>query len=168
MKFFRKINQGIGKIMDNVTWILMALLAIVVLFQVVNRNIFHFGAIWTEEVARYLFVWVIMAASVAAVERLQHITVTAVFQLWPCKTTDIIKVIGDVFTIVFYAYFTYATAYWTLGSVKISTEITRIPIWIVYIMLPLCGLFMTMLQVEHLVTHIKEIDTHHKEKGDAE
>ena len=166
MKILKKINSVTGALMDNLTWVVMAALTLVVLFQVLNRNVFRLGAVWTEEVARYLFVWTIMTASVPAVRRLQHITVTTLFQLWPCKPTDIIKVVGDCFTVVFYAFFTYATTVWTLKSTSIMTEITRIPIWIVYCILPICGLCMLLMQIEHLITHVQEIGTH--KKGDAE
>lgn len=164
MKILRKFNECGHWLMDNLSWIAMAALSLVVLFQVVNRNTVAIGAIWTEEVARYLFVWTIMTASVCAVYRLEHITVTTIFQLWPCLVTDVIKVVGDCFTVAFYAFFTYATAVWTMNSTKILTEITQIPIWIVYCILPICGVFMFTMQVEHLIDHIKAVGE--RKKGD--
>jgi TRAP-type C4-dicarboxylate transport system permease small subunit len=58
--------------------ILFAILTTVVALQVVNRLILHWALIWSEEAARFLFLWVVMLGAAIGVRRRRHF----VLDLW--------------------------------------------------------------------------------------
>lgn len=51
---------------------IFAALTGVVVLQVVNRVALHFPIIWSEEVARFLFLWVVMLGAALSVKRRRH------------------------------------------------------------------------------------------------
>jgi TRAP-type C4-dicarboxylate transport system permease small subunit len=52
-------------------WLFVVLTAVVVL-QVVNRLVFHWPAIWSEEIARFAFFWVVLLGAAISVRRRRH------------------------------------------------------------------------------------------------
>ena len=56
------IRNGIDAGLKVVSIVLFAALVMVVVWQVASRNLLAAPATWTEEAARYLFVWVAMVA----------------------------------------------------------------------------------------------------------
>ena len=58
--------------------ILFALLTTVVALQVLNRLVLHWPLIWSEEAARFLFLWVVMLGAAMGVRRRRHF----VLDLW--------------------------------------------------------------------------------------
>lgn len=55
--------------------LLFALLTIVVTLQVVTRFILHLPFIWSEEIARFLFFWVVMLGAAMGVRNRRHFVV---------------------------------------------------------------------------------------------
>jgi TRAP-type C4-dicarboxylate transport system permease small subunit len=55
--------------------VLFAWLTAVVGLQVVNRLVLHWPIIWSEEVARFLFFWVVLLGAAASVRRRRHFVI---------------------------------------------------------------------------------------------
>lgn len=62
--------------------ILFALLTAVVALQVVNRLILHQPFIWSEEIARFLFFWVVLLGAAISVRRRRHFVVDVAPAAW--------------------------------------------------------------------------------------
>ena len=72
-------NSKLWKALDGAICILMAIcfgsMTLVIFAQVIFRYILKSPLAWSEELARYLFVWVSFIGSVVAARRNQHIGV---------------------------------------------------------------------------------------------
>lgn len=58
----KKIEKNVGIIVSTLEWIdyvLMAALIVILFMQVVLRYIFNVGLIWSEELSKILFVWIV-------------------------------------------------------------------------------------------------------------
>jgi TRAP-type transport system small permease protein len=62
--------------------ILFGLLTAVVALQVVNRLVLHQGFIWSEEIARFLFFWVVLLGAAISVRRRRHFVVDVAPASW--------------------------------------------------------------------------------------
>lgn len=75
----QSLALGAARLLARATEILATLLLVVVtalnLTQVGGRYLFNTGFTWTEEVMRYLMIWLMMAGSVACIFRLEHMGV---------------------------------------------------------------------------------------------
>jgi TRAP-type C4-dicarboxylate transport system permease small subunit len=62
--------------------ILFALLTAVVALQVINRLVLHQSFIWSEEIARFLFFWVVLLGAAISVRTRRHFVVDVTPASW--------------------------------------------------------------------------------------
>jgi TRAP-type transport system small permease protein len=68
----------------------------VVALQIVTRFIFRDPLFWTEEAARYAFVWIVALGASAAVTSRTHITMDIISMMLPPRTRLILRLVLDV------------------------------------------------------------------------
>jgi TRAP-type C4-dicarboxylate transport system permease small subunit len=69
------LKKKMLRLFDYFTVLLMLFLLFIVFFQVLNRFILHIPLSWTEEAARYGFVWLSLFGAVKALQTGSHIKV---------------------------------------------------------------------------------------------
>jgi TRAP-type transport system small permease protein len=64
------------KWVDRLIGALLILMFLATLFQVMARNVIHVSAMWPEELAKFLFVFIVFLGSATLMEHEEHITIT--------------------------------------------------------------------------------------------
>jgi TRAP-type C4-dicarboxylate transport system permease small subunit len=85
---------------------LFAALVVVVTLQVVTRFVLHFSVIWSEEVARFLFFWVVLLGAALGVRRRRHFVIDIVSghtAAWGRAGRLLFDIIPDVCVLAFTA-----------------------------------------------------------------
>lgn len=91
MKWLKQLNENFEK---NVCISLLFAMLAILTFQVVLRYVFKSANSWSEELARYFFLWFIfIGASYAALEW-AHIKIDGVMYIYPKKLRKYIKYLG--------------------------------------------------------------------------
>lgn len=130
---------------------LMAVLAIPVSMQVISR---YTGIIptylWTEELATFIFVWVVMIGSMVAVWEGTHFDVVLTSDVKSPLGRLIQKGIVQVFILIFALLFAwYGLEYAEVGSIQNSVMMRANLMWI-YITVPIAGLVWTVFSAYRL------------------
>ena len=134
------------KVLDiTLSWImvtLMALLVIVVTWQVLTRYLLGEASSYTEEIARYLLIWIGLLGSAFAYKQNMHLA----FDLFINKATGIRKFWMDIIIHLLVALFSALVLVlgggylvqltWELNQLSASLQI---PLAYIYIALPLSG-----------------------------
>lgn len=99
------------------------------------RYVFHNSLSWSEELARYLFIWLIYLGISYGCKLRKHIKIDAALGLFPRKVRPFVTIIGDVlfFAFAIYIVFTgykYASAQAALGK---SSAALELPMQYVYV-----------------------------------
>lgn len=148
----------IGRLLDTfcqglriLLGILMATLAIPVSMQVLSR---YTGIIptflWTEELATFIFVWVVMIGAMVAVWDGTHFDVAITPDAQSPLGTLIQKSIVHIFILIFALLFAwYGIEYAKVGLIQNSVMMRANLIW-TYITVPLAGFVWTMFTVYRL------------------
>lgn len=84
--------------------ILMSVMTLVIFVQVVMRYIFHNSLTWSEEFARYCFIWLIYLGISYGCKIMKHIKIDAALKLFPAKTKPYIVILGDLCVLAFAVY----------------------------------------------------------------
>jgi len=100
-----KISWWVDKVSRIFLVILMGIMVVDVLVGIVNRFIFHFPFSWSEEIARYLLIWVSMIGAVIALRSGSHVGVTFVLQRLK-KSKNWIIILTQVMTMIFLLFVT--------------------------------------------------------------
>lgn len=96
------IRNGIDAGLKVVSIVLFAALVMVVVWQVASRNLLAAPATWTEEAARYLFVWVAMVAAALVFGERGHIAVDLLIRKLPVRAARWMAV-GIEGVVIFFA-----------------------------------------------------------------
>ena len=114
--------------------ILMSVMTILVFVQVVMRYVFHNSLSWSEELARYVFIWLIYLGISYGCKLRKHIKIDAALHLFPKKIQKYVVIIGDIFFFLFALYivvtgFNYCVAQAAVGK---ASSALGIPFQYVY------------------------------------
>ena len=123
--------------------IMMALMIIIIFAQVVTRYVFHNSLFWSEEIGKFIFVWISWIGVSAGMVNHEHIQITIVLDLLKKKgfihAQKFMELIGNL------AWMFTSLVILIYGMELITTQMhsavvaaaTGIPMWIVYLCLPI-------------------------------
>ena len=136
---WRRLTCWYGELLSWLLAISLGVLVIPVALQIFSRFtalIPHY--IWTEEMARFLFVWTIMVGAMIGVRESTHFEV----DLWPrlsARAEAAVKLIARLGVLVVALVFLWAGIRFTgFGWYRIS-ELAELPLWTIHIAWPIAG-----------------------------
>ncbi len=96
----------------------LAALVFLVCLQVTMRYFFHTGLTWSEEVARFLFLWLVWLGAAYAAKRRAHLRIEAFVQKLSPKSRGNVELVALLIWIAFSAFLTWKGAELTMILVK--------------------------------------------------
>jgi len=133
----------------------VAILVIPVSLQIVSR---YSGLIpsyiWTEEMSRFLFIWMVMLGAMIAIREATHFEV----DVWPelgAKANAALRIVSHIFVLIFALVF----LYWGIKFVQFGwyqeSELAELPMPFIFIAWPLAGATWLVFLAEHLVANVR-------------
>ena len=77
---------------ETICIILMSVMTIIIFIQVIMRYVMHNSLSWSEELARYCFVWLIYIGVAYGCKLMKHIKIDAALKLFPEKVRPYITI----------------------------------------------------------------------------
>lgn len=74
---------------ETICIILMSVMTIIIFIQVIMRYVMHNSLSWSEELARYCFVWLIYIGVAYGCKLMKHIKIDAALKLFPEKSKTV-------------------------------------------------------------------------------
>lgn len=84
--------------------ILMTVMTLIIFVQVIMRYVFNSSLSWSEELARYLFIWLIYIGISYGCKLMKHLKIDAALKLFPKNCRKYIVVLGDICFLAFAIY----------------------------------------------------------------
>ena len=136
---------------------LFALFALA-LSQVVFRYIFSTSLIWSEEVARFILVWFTFMGGTIGLSRLSHITIGSELQnIRKGLIRPHIRIFLGLLVIVFLVILTYKGTELCVRMRTVVATSVPIPMWFVFITVPINGFLMLIFTCNQMVNEIRNI-----------
>ncbi|HEY9532868.1 MAG TPA: TRAP transporter small permease subunit [Burkholderiales bacterium] len=136
---FRTITRWYGALLS---WLLVASVAILVVpvsLQIFSRYTALIPSyIWTEEMARFFFVWSIMIGAMVGIREGTHFVV----DLWPSmnpRAQAALRLVSAVFVLAFAAAFLWWGIDFTRFAFNRISELAELPLWYIHVAWPLAG-----------------------------
>ena len=152
----RKIINGYYLFLRKLITLLMGLLMIPVGLQIFARYIGLIPRyIWTEEMARFCFIWIILIGSMLAVRDGSHFAVDLLPTPKSSKGEALIKIFIDF--IIFLVALIFIVWGWPLVKFGLlqTSEMAELPMIYIYAAWPIAGLTWLLFLGEKLVDNIK-------------
>lgn len=105
---------------------------------------------WTNEVARYVFVWVVMMGAVVAVKRNGHIIIDVFINLFSEKVQGTLRFAGSILVILILSVLVYFGTVLAVEFWGTKMSLLPYPIGLVYASLPACSLLMILRMAQRL------------------
>ena len=154
----------LNKILDAVekyfTAVLFAVMCVVLILQVIFRVAKH-PLSWSEEIARYLFVWVIYLASSRAMATQKHLTVDILPIFLKGKSKVILHILSTLLTLAFFVGLLYAGSL-VLPNLLVKTQFSpavHINMFYLYLAPTVGAVLMTIRALQLLVVDFKKLRT---------
>ncbi len=123
---------------DAVLVIILSGMILLAAGQIVARNIFGFGFIWSDELLRMLVLWIAVAGAVAASRADKHINIAILDRFLPPRLKHAVKIIIDLFTAVICAVVTWYSIKFVHTSYEYEDVLLGdVPAWLLQLVLPI-------------------------------
>lgn len=152
-KFLDKL-ETLEKIFLSIT---VAAMIIVMVYQVVLRYCFSSANSWSEELARYLFIYDVMIAAAIATRRNSHLQIDFLINLLKPRVKSIFTIFATFVGIVFLMFlFNYSLTLCQTAANNISAGL-KISMSIPYACMPIGVVLMILTSIEVILQNFKLI-----------
>ena len=135
MRFIRKSTEII-------IVFLFALLVVVVFYQVLSRYLFNEPPSWTEELARYFQVWIILLASSVCIRKGSHLAVDYFGHRFSMGIKRIINIAMNILIVPYIlVVIVFGWKLMVVGQYQLSPAL-QVKMSFVYVIFPLSGILM--------------------------
>jgi TRAP-type C4-dicarboxylate transport system permease small subunit len=140
------------------TWLLVATVAVLIVpvtMQIVARFTALIPAfIWTEELARFLFIWMVMLGAMIGIREGTHFEVDVWPDLQP-RPTALLRIVSHLCVLVFALVFIWWGVEFTRFGWDQLSEIAELPMWTIFIAWPIAGATWVLFLGESLVANVR-------------
>lgn len=122
-------------------------MSVLIFVQVVMRYVFSASLTWSEELARYLFIWLVYFSVSYTAKREKHIRIDAALMLFPKKTRPYIELLSEIL-IFLLSIFIVVTSVTVVHKIQLSGQHSPalgLPMYLVY-SAPLVGFILTSIR----------------------
>lgn len=158
MFILKSIKFYIDKILFFVLFLIMFAMLLCVSLQVFSRYIMKSPFVFTEELVRFLLIWLGLLGGSYAFRVKGHIALTLFFDKFNDTVKTIAKVIIDI------AIFLLSLFILIIGGLKLISithnqvsSVLSIPMWLVYTVSPISGIIIVFYQIYYILLEIFNI-----------
>jgi len=135
----RKLIDGYYRLLNMLLVVTVAVLVVPVALQILSRHTALIPSwIWTEEMARFLFVWMIMIGSMVGIRDGAHFDV----DLWPelaPRSNALLRIVADLFVLVMALVFIWYGIRFVQFGWDQTSELAELPMVWIFVAWPLAG-----------------------------
>ncbi|MGV3571508.1 MAG: TRAP transporter small permease [Ramlibacter sp.] len=152
---WRRFTAGFARLLD---WLLIGTVAVLIVpvtMQIVSRYTDLIPPyIWTEELARFVFIWMIMIGAMLGVREVSHFNVDIWSRLGP-RGEAALNLVTQVATLVFALVFVFSGIEFTRFAIYRISELAELPLWVIHVAWPLTGLAWIVFLGEQFVDNAR-------------
>jgi len=155
MHLYRRFTAAYSRLLS---WLLVASVAIIIVpvsLQIFSRYTELIPSyIWTEEMARFLFVWMVMIGAMIGVRDSAHFEVDVWPRLSP-RINALLRIVSGLGVLGFALVFVWGGTLFTAFAWKRLSELAELPLWMIHIAWPVTGLTWLLFQGEHMADALR-------------
>lgn len=160
MALLRWLNKNLELAFSS---LLLVLMVLCVMLQVIGRYVMKVPNPWTEEAARYLFVWMVFASIGICARRGKHIRITIMHSILPRRITPFIDIFSDLcFGVIGWVFLKEGCALVLAmqNSGQVASSMEWFPIWALYAIVPVGFAMLLFRLAQDIVANVLHIMRH--------
>ncbi|MCU0984472.1 MAG: TRAP transporter small permease [Acetobacteraceae bacterium] len=154
---YGRFTATLARVLCVLVALTVGILVIPVSLQIFSRyTAFIPHYIWTEEMARFLLVWMIMLGAMLGVREGSHFVV----DVWPVlkpRRQAALDLVANLFMLGFaFVLLWWGWEFTDFAWFRIS-ELAELPLWLIHIAWPICGVVWMLFLGERIVANLRTI-----------
>ena len=154
MRALKRFNNLLVKIGSGGTILFMAVMAVVIPYEVIGRYVFQRMSIWSGEVSIYSLAWASMLGSAVGLKKGYQVSMSSVVESVPPTLARTLKWVAYLFTLFFFGVMFYFGLYQTIYNAKQTSPAIGLVMSIPYASLPTGFFIMFFLTLEQFIMFI--------------
>lgn len=151
-----KTLDRLFKGIDVVLGIMLGFMILFVFLNVVLRVFFNSGLTWSEELARYIFVYITYIGAIGAMRSNSHLGMDSIMGKLPPKTKRVVYIIAQIMIAAVMLMVAHGAMKMTIQSVEAKAAATGIPLSIIFGIGIITGICIVIICISNIVKVIKE------------
>ena len=148
--------EAVAAACRTVAILLLALMSILVVAQVLGRNLFNVGMPWADELARFCGVSLVFLCVPLLALRGQHVAVDMVPTLLPPRGRHALAVVGEVMVFAFACICLWGLHAFLGRAWKFATPTLAIPNWVLYAPAAIAFALLAVITAARLVRLLRD------------
>lgn len=157
MQALTTVKRGVDRVIEWLCILILAVMTVLVTYQVITRYFFDKPSAISEITAQYLFVWMVMYGSAYVFGLREHLDITVLKDKMPPVGRLIVELLINLVLVLF------AGVVLLLGGYAVTTQqmgttdaALQIPMGVIYSAIPICGVFILFYAVYNTVLAVQE------------
>jgi TRAP-type C4-dicarboxylate transport system permease small subunit len=147
---FRTITRWYSALLSALLVASVAILVVPVSLQIFSRYTELIPSyIWTEEMARFCFIWSIMLGAMIGIREGTHFVVDLFPRMSP-RPQALVRIVSAAFVLVFALVFVWWGIDFTLFAFNRISELAELPLWYIHVAWPATGVTWVIFLGEQL------------------
>ncbi|MCF6094839.1 TRAP transporter small permease [Microaerobacter geothermalis] len=150
-----KAVERMNEVMKHILNLLLFVMVIVVFAQVLIRYIFDQPLAWSEELARYILVWITFLGAAYAMSKKAHVGVEIVVKLFPKNFQKIVTVLSALLSLFFFGMMIYQGYLFVERTMAQTSAVLQLPMGGVYFVIPLSGVLISINLIYYVIQELR-------------
>ncbi|MGC9324379.1 MAG: TRAP transporter small permease [Desulfomonilia bacterium] len=144
--FLHCLSVYTARFEDILVAVFLGAMILLVLIQIVLRNVYATGIMGGAEIVRHLVLWVAFIGAGLAAREGKHIRIDLAGRLLPLRLREICELITGIFSVIICCILVYASINFVLVDYHTGTTIAflEFPVWILAVIIPVGYLAVTL------------------------
>ena len=152
------MKRFLGFYHQLLTWLMVGTVAVLIIpvtLQIISRYTALIPSwIWTEELSRFLFIWMVMLGAMIGVREHTHFEVDVWPDLKP-RPTALLRIVSHLFVLIFALVF----IWWGIEFVRFgwsqNSELAELPMAFIFMAWPVAGVTWALFLGESFVANVR-------------
>ncbi len=154
MRALQRFNEYLVKVGSWGTILFMAIIAIVIPYEVIGRYVFQKMSIWSGEVSTYSLAWASMLGGAVGLKKGYQVNLTSVVDSVPPAVARGLKLAAYLFTLFFFGAMFYYGLFQTIYNAKQFSPAMELVMSVPYAALPTGFFIMFFLTLEEFLVFL--------------
>ena len=155
LSWWRRLTTAYAKLLEILLATCVGILIVPVTLQIISRYTSLIPSyIWTEEMARFLFVWTIMIGAMIGVRDSQHFEV----DVWPemsRRPEAAVRIVARLGVLALAFVFVWSGIEFTKFAWNRTSELADLPLWLIHIAWPIAGFTWIAFAGEQIIDELR-------------
>jgi len=155
MSVLHRIVNSVFKVIEPIAIALFGVLFLLVLAQIILRYVFNSPLVWSEELARYLYIWICFFGWLMASRQGDQISIATLLNRLSPRAGRWVRLAIELAAIAFAAILAHQGYEIAMRNLSVSTASLFFPFAVVYAIVPVAGAVAILISLRNIAALIR-------------